>query len=109
MADQASAQVAGGDWTVQAADRFESVVVAVADKTAVPATKVARMVVFGIVAGLLGIVILLLLVIGVIRVLDVYLPFHPLARRVWVVDAGMGGIFLGVGTLLWRKRRPKRT
>jgi len=107
MADQSPAPVADGDWTVEVANRIESVVETVRNKTTKPVTTVAHVVVFGLVAGVLGSVALFLLVVGAVRVLDVYLPFHPLARRVWVVDAAASAIFLGAGAFLWRKRRPK--
>jgi hypothetical protein len=95
------------DWTYDVADRIESVVGAIRDKTAAPATLVARGLVYGLVVGTLGAALLLLLVIAGIRLLDVYLPFHPIGRRVWVVDAGAAAIFLGAGAFLWRKRRPR--
>jgi hypothetical protein len=95
------------DWTESVADRIESLVTKTRDRTTVPATLAARGVVYGIVAGVLASALLVLLVIGVVRVLDVYLPFHPLGRRVWAVDAGASAIFLAVGTFLWRKRRAK--
>jgi hypothetical protein len=107
MAEQTPAPIAERDWTVEVVNRIESVVETVRDKTTVPVTKVARVVVFGLVAGVLGAATLFLVVVGLVRVLDVYLPFHPLARRVWVVDAGAAAIFLGSGAFLWRKRRPR--
>jgi hypothetical protein len=73
----------------------------------VPATFVARALVYGVVVGVLGTALLLLIVIAGVRVLDNYLPFHPVGRRVWVVDLAAAAIFLGSGTFLWRKRRPK--
>lgn len=95
------------DWTVQIADRIESLVGAVRDKTTVPVTKVARIAVFGILAGAAGAAALALLLVAVIR-LHVYLPFHPAGRQVWVVDAVLGAIFLLAGAFLWRKRTPRR-
>lgn len=95
------------DWTYEVAGRIESVVGAVRDKTTVPATLVARGVVYGVVVGSLASVFLFLLVIGAVRALDVYLPFDPVGRRVWVVDAGASAIFLALGAFLWRKRRQK--
>ena len=56
MADQSPAPLADRDWTVEVTDRIESVVEIVRDKTAVPATKVAEMIVFGVVAALLALV-----------------------------------------------------
>jgi hypothetical protein len=107
MAPNGPAQTGDHDWTVQVADRIESVVETVRDKTTKPATLVARGLVYGLVAGVLGAALLFLLVLGLTRVLDVYLPFHPIGRRVWVVDAGAAAIFLGSGAFLWRRRRPK--
>jgi len=95
------------DWTYQVTDRIESVVGSVRSKTTAPATLIARVVVYGLVVGVLAAALLLLLVIAGVRLLDVYLPFHPIGRRVWVVDAATAAIFLGSGTFAWRKRRPK--
>jgi hypothetical protein len=106
MAEETPVPAAERDWTVEVANRIESVVETVRDKTTVPVTKAARGLVFGLVAGVLGAAAFFLVVVGLVRVLDVYLPFHPLARRVWVVDAAAAAIFLGSGAFLWRKRRP---
>lgn len=73
-----------------------------------PATTAARGVVYGLVLGVLAAAIGILMVIAVVRLLDVYLPFHPVGRRVWVVDAAASAIFLALGAFLWRRRRPKR-
>lgn len=95
------------DWPGQVADRIESLVGTVKRKTTVPATTAARGLVFGLVAGVLAAAVFFLLVIGVVRLLDVYLPFHPQGRRVWTVYAGASAIFLASGAFLWRKRHPK--
>jgi len=91
-----------GDWSAQAADTIESVVGTIRDKTTVPLTTVARGIVYGIVAGVMGGAALLLLVIALVRVLDVYIP-----GNVWTVYAVVGGLFTVGGLLLWRMRRPK--
>lgn len=98
----------GHDWPADVAGRIESLVGSVRDKTTVPATTAARVVVYGMVLGVLGAAIAILAVMIVVRVLDVYLPFHPVGRRVWVVDAGASAIFLLAGAFAWRRRRPKR-
>jgi hypothetical protein len=98
----------GHDWTTEAADKIEAVVTAVRDKTTVPVQKVAAVVVYGLVAGLLGAMAFVLLVVGVFR-LHVYLPFHPEGRRVWISDVAMGAIFCALGGLLWRRRTAKST
>lgn len=98
----------GNDWPAEVAARIDSVVGAVRDKTTVPATTAARVVVYGLLLGVLGAALGILLVIALVRLLDVYLPFHPVGRRVWVVDAAASAIFLGGGAFLWRRRRPRR-
>jgi hypothetical protein len=107
MATDAPVQSDTYDWTAPVADRIESVVDTVRDKTTVPATQVARGIVYGIVVLVLALVILVLVIIGLMRVLYVYLPIHPLARRIWVADAIVSAIFLGAGALVWRLRRPR--
>jgi hypothetical protein len=95
---------ADSDWTVQAADRIEAVVIAVRDNTTVPVQKAARALVFGLFAGVMGITALVLLIIGLFR-LNVYLPFGTNeARKVYVLDIILGAIFMLVGWFLLRRR-----
>jgi hypothetical protein len=107
MSEQSPTPVADRDWTVEVTDRIESVVEIVRDKTTVPATKAAEVVVFGVVAALLGVIAFFCLVLLIIRLLYVYLPIHPLSRRIWVADAIVAAIFLGSGLFVWRMRQPK--
>ncbi|MDQ1428046.1 MAG: hypothetical protein QOK39_1522 [Acidimicrobiaceae bacterium] len=93
----------GHDWTAEAADRIEAVVTAVRNKTTVPVQKIGAAAVYGLVAGLLGAVAAILLLIGLFR-LHVYLPYHPEGRRVWTSDVALGAIFVFFGGLLWRRR-----
>lgn len=95
------------DWPAELAGRLELVVSTVRDKTTVPVVMLARGVVFGVMVGVLGAVLLIALVIGIVRICDVYLPFHPVGRRVWVTYAGGSAILLASGALLWRKSRPR--
>ena len=91
-----------GDWSAQAADTIESVVGSIRDKTTVPLTTVARGIVYGLVAGVVGGIALLLLAIGLIRVFDVYIP-----GNVWTVYAVIGGLFTVGGLFFWSRRKPK--
>ncbi len=97
------------DWTDQVTDRVESTVRTVRDKTTVPITKVARVIVFGLLAGLLAIAALILVVVALLRVIDVYLPFSPYGRRVWLAYAVLGAIFLVAGAFCWTKRSPRKS
>jgi hypothetical protein len=95
------------DWTYEVTDRIESVVTTVREKTTVPAIIGARGVVYGIVAVVLAVVLLAMFIILALRLLYVYLPIHPLARRVWIADAIVSAIFLGAGAFAWWKGRVK--
>ena len=91
---------------MQAADRVESVVTSIRDKTVVPVTTVARALVYGIVVGVLSIMALVLIAISAVRALDLYLPFHvgdSHARSIWLSYAIVGGIFVLVGMFFMRK------
>jgi hypothetical protein len=103
-----SPTASGRDWPAEVAARVDSVVGTVRDKTTVPATTAARVLVYGLVLGVLGAGLGILVVIALVRLLDVYLPFHPLGRRVWVVDGASSAIFLAGGAFLWRRRRATR-
>lgn len=96
------------DWTVQTADTIERVVGGIRDKTTVPLTAVARGLVYGQVAAVMGAVTLVLLAIGAVRVITNYLPVQPHARAVWITEAIAGGIFLLPGLFLLRKASSKR-
>lgn len=88
----------GSDWTVQAADTVERLVGGLRDKTAVPLTTVARALVYGLLAAIMAAATLVLVIIGVVRAVDVYLP-----GEVWSAHLLVGGIFTVLGGLLLRK------
>jgi hypothetical protein len=96
------------DWAVQAADTIERVVTGIGDKTTRPLTAIAAAVVFGIVAAVAGLALVLLVAVAISRALISYLPIEPHARAVWVSHASLGGIFTLFGLFVWRKRRPKK-
>jgi len=90
---------AGSDWTVQAADTIERVVVGVRDKTTVPLTTVARAVVYGLLAAIMAMLIGVFFAIVTIRIITVY----AFPGRVWASYLSVGGIFVVLGALLLRK------
>jgi hypothetical protein len=94
------------DWTVDAVDRLDAVVDAVREKSTVPLTKVARAVVFGLVAVVFALLALVLFVIGLLR-LHVYLPLNEEGRKIYATYIVLGAIFVLVGMFLWRLASPR--
>jgi hypothetical protein len=92
--------MASPDWTVQAADTIETVVVTIRDKTAVPLETVTRWIVYGILIVVMGTTAGALALIALVRVLSYFVD-------VWVADAVIGGLFTVAGMLIWRTRRPR--
>ena len=98
----------GEDWPAQAADTIVRVVGQVRDKTTGPAITVARALVYGLLAGILAIVALVLLAIVSVRMLDVYLPETLTGDdNTWAAHLIVGLIFSGAGLVLWSLRRPR--
>ena len=90
------------DWAKETADRIESVVVSIRSKTADPLERVVRIVVYGLVAAVLGIAALVLFAVALVRAVNVWVP-----GEVWSAHVIVGGIFTIVGLLAWSKRRTK--
>jgi hypothetical protein len=93
-----------GDWPAQATDAVINVVGAVRDRTTGPITTAARGVVFGLLAGILGIAVAVLVIILAIRLLDEALP-----SGVWVAYLVLGALFVLIGALVFHKRKPGNT
>jgi len=95
----------GDDWAVQTADTIERLVESVRSNTSDRLVSVARLVVFGLLAAILGTIALVVLAIFVVRILDNYIP-----GDVWVVYLLLGGLFTLAGLLLWQQawKRPAR-
>jgi len=87
------------DWHLLATEKIVQTVDQVKVKTAGPAIGVARSAVFGILAALLAIVAVPLFLIGLVRLLNEYIP-----AGVWLVYLILGTIFSVIGVLLWSKR-----
>ena len=90
------------DWAADTADRIDHVVAVIRSKTSDRLVGVARMVVYGVLAAVMGIMALILLLVAAIRFLDAYIP-----RGVWIPYVGLGAIFVVAGLFLWSKRTAK--
>ncbi len=88
------------DWSARTADTIESVVGTLRDKTVGPLVKITRAIVYGILALIGLLVMVILLSIALIRLLDVY----AFENRVWIAYFVVGGIMTLLGLFLWMKR-----
>lgn len=96
------------DWPAQAADTIERVVGSVREKTTGPAITVARGIVYGTFALLVGTMVAVLLAVAAIRVLDAYLPSSVFGdEHVWAAHGIVGLVFSLAGMALWSKRTPR--
>jgi hypothetical protein len=98
------AQVSG-DWAAHAADTIERAVVNVRDRTTGPAVTVARAVVYGTFAVLVGLTALVLATIGSVRLIDNYLPDAVFGEEhMWAAYLIIGLVFVIAGVVLWARR-----
>lgn len=94
----------GADWTVQVLDRLDHFIDLVRSNTTDRLVRVARILVFGLIAAVVGSMAAVLGLILAVRVLDILLP-----RGVWLPYVILGAIFLGLGLFLWSKRTAPAT
>ena len=90
--------------SARAADTVELVVETVHDKVVRPALLAGRAIVFGVLIAVVGLVVLVLLAVGFVRLLDVY----AFGGRVWASDALIGVVACGGGFFLWTMRTRRR-
>ena len=95
----------GADWPAQATDLIVRVVGQVRDKTTGPALTVARGLVYGSLAALLGGSIAVLVAIAAVRGLDEAIEGIVDSRETWAAHAIVGLVFTLAGLWLWSKRR----
>lgn len=88
------------DWTDQVTDLIVDVVDRVHDKTTGPLVQVARAVVYGTVAAVVGVLVLIVGLIVTIRLLDL------IPGDIWTAYVGGGALFTLVGLFMWSKRHP---
>jgi hypothetical protein len=84
----------------RALDTIDTVVATVNDKAIRPAIVAARAIVFGVIIGVVALVVVVLLSVGFIRLTTDYL-FH---YRVWVAYLALGAIFCAGGAFAYSKR-----
>jgi len=96
------------NWAPQVADTIERVVGQVRDRTTRPVILVARALVFGLLAAIVGLFALVILIVGLLRGFQAVLewPFsHPTA--VWLSYLIVGGLFCLAGVFCMIQRNPR--
>ena len=89
------------DWPTQATDSIIRLVDTVRDKTTGPAITAARVAVYGTVAAILAIPLVILLLIFAMRLMEAGLEQLGLKDPIWIVYLSFGGLFLGGGIWSW--------
>ena len=93
------------DWAAQAADAIERAVGTVRERTTGPAITVARAVVYGTFAVILGLTALVLGTVGAVRLVDNYLPSAVFGdEHMWAAYLIIGLAFVVAGAVLWLRR-----
>ena len=87
------------DWTKDLLDRLDHYIDVVRSNTTDRLVKVARVLVYGVIALILGSMAAIIALITLIRVLDIVLP-----REVWLPYMVLGAIFLAGGLFAWSKK-----
>ena len=100
IAGMSSPPPANGDWVSQVVSLVNRTVGVVRDKTTRPVAGIARALVWGLLAALLGLVAIVLLVVGVDRALVI-----ATGHRAYAAHGGLGIILVLGGLFIMRKRR----
>jgi len=86
----------------KAFEAFDHVLDVVHDRILRPILVAGRTIAFGFILLITALVLLIVLVIGIIRLLNVYL----FAGHEWLSCLIVGGALVITGLIIWRRRRP---
>ncbi len=93
------------EWPAKVANAVEGLAETVRSKAVHPLETVARAIVFGVIVASVGLMLLIFMAVGTIRVLNVYL----FAGQEWASYLIVGGIFVLAGAFLSSRKRARRT
>lgn len=97
---------AKSDWATDVTETIERAIDQVRDKAVVPLQTIARAIVYGLLASIVGIAALVIFSILFVRFLYIYLGNIPGAPDgVWLADLVAGAIFVIAGLFLMNKSR----
>jgi len=90
------------DFIDRALGAFDHVLDTFHDKVLRPILLAGRVVAYGFIVVLSALVLVIALVIGVLRLLNVYV----FVGHVWISYLTLGVVFVAAGMVIWRRRRP---
>ncbi len=96
---------ATANWPAQATDAVVKTVDTVRDKTTGPLQTVARGVVYGVLALVLGAMVAVLVIVTLIRGIDSLVSLVVDPPTIWITYLIIGVIFLVAGWFVFRRRR----
>jgi hypothetical protein len=106
---EATAGLHAGAWASELSERVIDGVARLKARTTLPVVRVLRGLIYGLAAIVALFTAFVLVVVGVVRIWDAYVPVGPLTRRVWLGYLVLGGaIFLAGGVLVSRRRARQR-
>jgi hypothetical protein len=91
-----------GDFVDKALFQFDHVLDVVHDKVLRPILLAGRALAFGLIIFFAALILIVALLIGLVRLVDVYC----FAGREYLTYVSVGAISLIAGMIIWRKRRP---
>ena len=108
MADQVPKEVAAAaasaapvdDWAAETTDRLDHLVTTIRAQTTDRVLSIARLLVYGLLAGILGLMAAVLGIVMLVRFADEFIP-----QEVWLTYFVLGAIFLLAGAVCWSKRK----
>ncbi len=98
---EAEAEAEQTPWPEAVADGIVESIASVRQLLLRPVARIARRIVYGFVIIVLALLIFLVGTLGLIRLLDAYIP-----QEIWLTYAILGGVFTLVGLIVW-SRRPR--
>ena len=103
----APSRVRTDDWPAQATDTIVKAVGTASNKVTGPITTIARGIVFGLFATILGTTALVILTIMLLRIVNNYLPDAVFGKfHMWAAYYIVGAIFLVAALAVWSARKP---
>ena len=90
------------DWAAETTDRLDQLVGTIRSQTTDRVLSLSRLLVYGLLAGIMGLMAAVLGIVMLVRFADEMIP-----QEVWLTYFVLGAIFLVAGMFCWSKRKGK--